>query len=55
MSNTVVDWRGRIVGFRCSECDQVKTKMWGTVCNSCRTLEEQVAQLKRIADAMEAK
>lgn len=27
-------------GFRCSQCDEIKTKMWGTICNQCRTENE---------------
>lgn len=34
--NSVRDFRGYVIGFRCDICDQVKTKMWDTICNECR-------------------
>lgn len=36
MINNEVREDRKVVGFRCHTCDQVKTKMWGTVCNECR-------------------
>lgn len=33
---TIRDWQGKIIGFRCSICDEIKTKMWGNICNLCR-------------------
>ena len=35
INNEVKNDAGELVGFRCSQCDEVKTKMWGTVCNAC--------------------
>lgn len=47
MNNSIKDWRGNIMGFRCSVCDEIKTKMWGTVCNSCRETRELIELLKK--------
>jgi hypothetical protein len=46
-NNEVRDWRGNIVGFRCDICDQVKTKMWGEICNECRERRELIELLRR--------
>ena len=40
MNNDVKNSEGETVGFRCHICDQVKTKMWGTVCNECARKNE---------------
>jgi len=45
MNNEVRDGRGRIVGFRCYECDKVKSKMWGEICNECRAKQERHEEL----------
>lgn len=48
--NTVRDGRGRIVGFRCWQCDEVKTRMWGTICNRCRFADELARSIRAIAE-----
>lgn len=35
-NNEVKDADGKVIGFRCSRCDQVKTVMWEEICNECR-------------------
>ena len=40
MNNDVKNLEGETIGFRCNICDQVKTKMWGTVCNECARKNE---------------
>ena len=40
MNNEVKNSDGQVIGFRCNICDQVKTKMWGTVCNECARKNE---------------
>lgn len=40
MNNDVKNSEGETIGFRCNICDQVKTKMWGTVCNECARKNE---------------
>lgn len=45
MNNAVQNSRGDVVGFRCHVCDQVKSKMWGEVCNECRSRQEQHSEL----------
>lgn len=42
------DQRG---GFLCRQCDEVKSVMWGNVCNACRA---QNAHNERLAKAAEA-
>lgn len=39
MNNSVYDGRGRLIGFRCYECQQIKPAMWGDTCNECREKE----------------
>ncbi|PCI28140.1 hypothetical protein COB55_04490 [Candidatus Wolfebacteria bacterium] len=36
MFNNSVYCGDKLIGFRCSRCDDIKSKMWGTICNSCR-------------------
>ena len=36
--NNLVIINGELIGYRCSICDEVKSKMWGTICNQCRIL-----------------
>jgi hypothetical protein len=40
MNNEVRDGFGRLIGFRCWQCDEIKTKMWGEICNACRAQTE---------------
>ena len=50
MNNDVRDWQGNIIGFRCSVCDEIKSKMWGTVCNECSERRELIRELKKQND-----
>lgn len=52
--NTVYDARNRIVGFRCWQCDEVKSRMWGTICNQCRFANELARSLRMIAEGITA-
>jgi hypothetical protein len=45
MNNEVRAGRGVLVGYRCQECDQVKSAMWGEVCNECREKERRHQEL----------
>ncbi len=36
IDNTIYDWKGRPVGFRCSHCEKIYQKMRNNICNSCR-------------------
>jgi hypothetical protein len=47
-NNAVYGDNGRVVGFRCDVCDQVKTKMWGTVCNACRAARDNACEADRV-------
>lgn len=40
MNNEVRDCWGTLIGYRCSVCDGVFPKMWGTVCNKCRSIKD---------------
>jgi len=46
INNDVKNWQGQVIGFRCSVCDEIKTKMWGTICNACRKQQELIDLLK---------
>lgn len=39
LNNAIYDSSGRETGFVCRECDEVKSKMWGNICNQCREAE----------------
>lgn len=45
MNNTVRDYRGRVVGFRCFSCGEIYPSMWGTTCNKCSEEEKRHSQL----------
>ena len=45
----VYDGNNQIIGFRCSICDEVKSKMWGDICNLCRMLFARGIQPKEAA------
>lgn len=45
MNNTIYDNRGRTIGYQCSLCNNVVSKMWGTICNHCRSKKEQSNKL----------
>jgi len=47
-NNTVRDAWGEIVGFRCFECGNVYTHMWGNVCNACRETERRHRELLEV-------
>ena len=54
LNNEITDGFGHVVGFRCSRCDIVKSKMRGNICNSCRTTDEQHFKLmSRIQEILE--
>lgn len=46
MNNSVRNSSGHIIGFRCSQCSEIKDKMWGTTCNPCRDSNEQSKMLR---------
>ena len=39
-NNEVKDGLGQLTGYRCDVCDQIKSKMWGCICNECRAKQE---------------
>lgn len=45
-NNAIYDYSGKVLGFRCDKCDEIKTKMWGSICNSCRDRQSQNTQIK---------
>lgn len=45
-NNSVRNWQGQIIGFRCFECGQVKGQMWGNTCNECRAKQEEAEKLR---------
>lgn len=42
---SVKDWRGRVAGYRCIDCNGVFSSMWGNVCNECRDKERRHQEL----------
>lgn len=36
MNNSVKNYRGKVIGFKCSYCGLIKDKMWSNICNECR-------------------
>jgi len=40
INNSIKDSYGNIIGYRCSICDEIKSKMWGVICNACRDRKE---------------
>ena len=45
MNNDVRDGWGELIGFRCFRCEEVRSKMWGTICNQCRADDERHAEI----------
>lgn len=56
MNNTVITNTGVVAGYRCSQCGDVKEKMWGNTCNSCRDVNakhaELLAEIKDLKDRL---
>jgi len=50
MNNSVQNYRGETIGFRCWTCGEIRNRMWGTTCNSCRLEERKIAALEKIAN-----
>lgn len=51
--NNSVYFNGKIIGFKCSVCDGVFSKMWSTTCNSCREQKELKLVIKKILEQPE--
>ena len=45
MNNEVKDSQGKTVGFRCWECGDIVSSMWGEHCNKCREKERRHQEL----------
>lgn len=46
MNNDVRSFNGKVIGFRCFRCGEVKDRMWGTTCNACRSKADEAAKLQ---------
>lgn len=46
MNNSVKDYQGKIIGFRCIRCGNVKSSMWGETCNECRSILDENRKLR---------
>ena len=46
-NNAIRDHHGQIIGYKCSVCEAIKNKMWGTVCNECQDRRELIKTIKR--------
>lgn len=40
INNSIRNWQGNTVGFKCSQCGGIYQSMWGDVCNGCRKSNE---------------
>ena len=45
INNSIKNWQGQTVGFKCSECGSIVSAMWGDICNSCRGQERRHQEL----------
>lgn len=56
MNNSITNWQGEIVGFRCWRCGGVFQSMWGETCNGCRHQDEENkklrAEIRRLTEAL---
>ena len=55
MNNEIKDNQGKVIGYRCFGCGEIKQSMWGTTCNKCRSKHEEankltneIAELKKV-------
>ncbi len=44
--NTVRDWTGKVIGFRCFECGKISNAMWVNTCNQCRAKHDEAEKLR---------
>lgn len=52
MYNSIRDSSGNVIGFRCFECGEIVTTMWGYTCNRCR---EEERRHKELIEALKGK
>ena len=52
MNNDVKNYKGKVIGFRCSQCGEIKDRMWGTICNSCRSKEDLKAKIDELTNLL---
>ena len=45
IDNSVYGLGGRLIGFRCLECGDIVSSMWGDTCNRCRNEERRHREL----------
>jgi len=38
---TIRDNDGRVIGYRCSYCEDIVSVLWGNICNACRRADEE--------------
>ena len=46
MENSVYDGYGKLIGFRCSCCNGIFPKMWGSTCNLCSLRKQELRSIK---------
>ena len=46
MNNSVRDWQGNVIGFRCFTCGEIYQSGWGNHCNGCRNKADENARLR---------
>jgi hypothetical protein len=52
MNNAVRSAEGRLIGFRCFQCNRVVQQMWDTTCNRCR---EENRKHKELIEAIKSR
>jgi hypothetical protein len=50
INNSVKNWYGETIGFRCFKCEGVFPSMWGSICNKCREQERLLKELFKKAE-----
>jgi len=48
MNNSIKNWRGEIIGFRCWKCREMIDSMMGEICNTCRDEERRHQELMSV-------
>ena len=44
-NNTITDYHGKVVGYRCLNCNDIYYSGWGTTCNKCRNEQNNANRL----------
>jgi len=57
MDNSVRDYRGDIIGYKCWTCEKISQSMWGETCNECRNKKQQdnnlIDEIRKLREELE--